>query len=122
MIAADIMNRSGLGVTANAAEFDIDDPASADLNRFARVRRRMNGLVETNRRRNLFLKRGMLNDVFVMKRLLEHHEIVWIHFLENFDIGQRVRRIGVTHQKNLRKRRADLLDHLDIPAWLDLYL
>src|SRR5438876_6063750 len=83
VVATDIVNSARFLVASDPPEFDVDDPAGADLDGFARVVRRVDRLIEADRRLDLLLKFGMIDHVFVMQRLLEHHHALAIHFLED---------------------------------------
>src|SRR5947199_8405877 len=82
VIAANVMHGPGLPVPANAAELDVDDFASTDLYRFAGILGGMDRFIEADRRLDMFLKLGMIDDVFVMQTLLENHHVVAVHFFE----------------------------------------
>src|SRR5258706_14436530 len=103
MIKADIMQSAGLLMPADPAEFDVDNLARADLDSFPGIIGGMDRFIEANRRPDLFLKLGVIDDVFIVQRLLEHHDVVAVHFLEELNIGEGVRRIRVTHETNSRK-------------------
>src|SRR5215510_1373679 len=55
-----------------------------------------------------------------MQRLFEHHEVIPIHFLEQIDVSERVRRIRIAHQGEFRKRSAHLFDDFQVPTGFDL--
>ena len=86
-------------MAAHPAEFNIDNLAGADLDRFSGVFGGVNGFIQTDGRIDLFLKLGMIDQVFIVQRLLEHHEVVLVHVLEHAGIGQRIRRIRITHER-----------------------
>src|ERR1041385_2840178 len=79
----------------------------------------MDRLVETNRCLYLLLQLGMINDVFVVQRLFEHHDVKAIHPFEKIDIGERVGRVCITHQLNIRKGHTYLADDVNIPTRLN---
>ena len=120
LIPAHIVHRSRFAVSADAAQLDIDNAARADLDGLARIVRRMNGLIEADRSSDLALKLGMVDHIFVVQRLLEHHHLEFIHPSEEVDIVERVCGIGIAHQQNLGKGGSHLPHHLHVPARLDL--
>ena len=80
----------------------------------------MDRFIQADWRLDLFLQLRVIDDVFMMQRLFEHHHVVLVHLLEHVCIGQRVCRVCVTHQENFWKCRPDLPDHFDIQSRLDL--
>src|SRR5688572_19615704 len=122
MITADIVNGARFSMTTNAPQLDVDNATRADPDCLARVVGRMDGLVETDWRLNLFLEFGVVDHVLIVQRLFDHHQVVSIHLFEHTDVGKRVRRIRVTHQIDFRKRGSYLPYDIDIPARFDLDL
>src|SRR5262249_31294708 len=121
-LAANVMNRSYFPMPANASQFDVDDFAGANPDRFPRILGRVDRLIETDRSFNLPLKLRVIDDVLIMQRLLEHHDVVAVHFLESLDIGQRIGRIGLRLQQNRGKAFTALRDNFNVPAWFDFDL
>src|SRR5207244_6741449 len=66
------------------------------------------------------LKLGMIDHVFMMERLFEHHDVKVIHLLEQIDVVQRICGVRVAHQSNIWKCGAYLADYFDIKTGLDL--
>src|SRR5215470_3097166 len=93
VVAADVVDGARFPVPADSSEFDIDNPARTELDCLPGISGGMNRFIKADRCRNLFLKLRVVDDVFVMERLLEHHDVVSIHFLENVYISERVRGI-----------------------------
>jgi len=60
------MNSLRFSMTAHSAELDIDNPASADLNRLTRIVCRMDRFVKTDWRLDLFLKFSVVDHVLVV--------------------------------------------------------
>ena len=102
--------------------FDIDDFAGADLYCFPGILSGVDRFIETNRRSNVPLKLGMVNDVFVMQRLLEHQHVVSVHFFEGLNVCQRVGRIRIAHQPNMGECGSHFADDLQVPAGFDFNL
>src|SRR2546426_4114694 len=115
-LTASIVHGARFPVATDAAEFDIDDLASTDLYCFPCIVSGMDRFIKADWSLDLLLKLGMVDDVFVMERLLEHHHVVSIHPFENVDIRQRISRVRVAHEPNVRKCRPHLPDHVHIPA------
>jgi hypothetical protein len=64
-----------LAQAAQPTDFDIDDPAASQVERFARVFDGMDALVQTDRCFQLRLQFGVVDDVVVVERLLDHHQV-----------------------------------------------
>ena len=79
----------------------------------------MDRFIQADGRLNLFLKFGMVDDVFVMQRLLEHHHVVLVHLLEQIHVSQGICGVGIAHQLDVRERGPYLADHFNVPARLD---
>ena len=65
---------------------------------------------------------GVVDDVVVRQRLLDHHQVKIVELAQMVGIGQRVGGVGVGHQLDGGKALAHLAHHVDIPAGLDLHL
>ena len=52
---------------------------------------------------SLRLQHGVIDDVVVRQRLLDHHEVEIVQLLEMIGVLQRVGRIGVRHQLDGRE-------------------
>ena len=70
----------------------------------------------------LRLQRGVIDDVVVRQRLLDHHQVEVVELLQMVGVGQRVGGVGVGHQLDGGKALAHLADHVHVPAGLDLHL
>ena len=89
---AKIVNAARGSVSADAAEFDVDDFAGADFDRGARVFDIVDAFIEANRRFDLALQLGVGKDVVPAKRLLDHHEVEGIELLEKRRVFEAYRR------------------------------
>ncbi len=69
-------------MASNTPEFDVDDSACSDLNRLAGIICRMDGLIETNRGLDAPLQSTVIDDVLIVKRLLDHHQIELVQLPE----------------------------------------
>src|SRR5262249_19402668 len=74
--ATQLMNSHCRRITPYAAQLDIYDLASAQLDRSARMLFGVDTLVETNRRIQATLQFRVAIDVIPTKRLLDHHQVV----------------------------------------------
>jgi hypothetical protein len=100
--------------------FDIDDAARADRYRLAGVLGGMNRLIQADWSTDVTLQFRMVNHVFVVKRLFEHHDVEGIHLPKAFNIVEGVCRICIAHQEDAGKYLTNLPNDFDIPARLDL--
>ena len=70
----------------------------------------------------LRLQLGVVDDVVVAQRLLDHHQVEFVQLAQVGGIGQGVRRIGIRHQLDAGKALAHAPHHVHVPARLDLHL
>src|SRR5574340_382546 len=59
--------------------------------------RRADAFVEADERLQMFLQFGMVDDVVMAERLLDHHEVELVQLLQVVDVGQGVGGVGVSH-------------------------
>src|ERR1019366_3304899 len=71
----DIVHAFSLAESGDAAELDVDDAAGAQLDGLLGVARGANALVEADGGLELRLERGVIDDVVVIQRLLDHHQV-----------------------------------------------
>ncbi len=82
------------------------------LDRLLGVMRGADALVEADGRLQLSAcKLGVIDDVVVRQRLLDHHQVEIVELLQTRRVGQRVGGIGVGHQLD----RGEALAHLAAP-------
>ena len=74
----DIVDALGFGEAAHAAELDVDDAAGVHRDGLLGVMRRADAFVETDRRFELGLQLGVIDDLVVRQRLLDHHQIEFV--------------------------------------------
>src|SRR6267378_7146535 len=72
---ADVMDALRGREPANSPRLYVDHPGRADLDRLAGVVTRVDRLVEADRRRDLTLQRGVVDEVVVCERLLDHRRL-----------------------------------------------
>ena len=65
---------------------------------------------------------GVVDDVVVAERLLDHHQVELVEPAQVVGIGQRVGGVGVGHQLDGGEALAHLPDDVHVPARLDLHL
>ena len=70
----------------------------------------------------LGLQLGVVDDLVVRQRLLDHHQVEFVQTFQTRRVGQRVGGVGVGHQQDVGKALAHLAHHVDVPAGLDLHL
>ena len=66
---AEVMDRSGFTKSADATDLDVDHTSRVEFKCLSRILRRMNRLIQTDRRLQLRLKSSMVNDVVMGQRL-----------------------------------------------------
>ena len=64
----------------------------------------------------------MIDDVVVIQRLLNHHQIIIVQLAQVIGVGQRVGGVGVGHQLDGGETLAHAADHVHVPTGLDLHL
>src|SRR5450759_3984266 len=118
----DIVHALGLAETGDAAELDVDDVAGAQLDGLLGVARGANALFQADGGLQFGLERGVIDDVVVIQRLLDHHEEKIVQLAQVVGVGQGVGGVGVGHQLDRGETFAHAADHIDVPAGLDLHL
>ena len=68
--------------------------------------RRANAFVQADGRLQLRLQLGVIDDVVVAERLLDHHQVELVELFQPRRIGQRVGGVGVGHQLDVGKALA----------------
>src|SRR5580698_5348050 len=113
---ADIVDSLGLGKAADSAGFDVDNAAGANLNGLRGIASVMDGFVETNGGSQQRLQAGVIVNVVVPERLLDHQEIELIELSQMLDLIQRVSGIGVATQDDFRPAGTNTFEYIDVPA------
>ncbi len=75
-------------MAADAAEFYVDDAASAQFDCGARVFDVVNAFVETNWRFELALQRDVRINIVVAERLLDHDQVIRVELLQQRRVFQ----------------------------------
>ena len=117
-----IVHAFGLAEPRHAPQLDVDDAASAQPDGLLRVVSRADAFVQADVRLEPSLQLGVVDDVVVAERLLDHHQVVVVELAKMFRIGQRVSRVGVRHQLDSGKTLSHPPHHIHVPARLDLDL
>ena len=109
-------------MAADPAGLDVDDAARPGRERICRLTGRVQRFVEADGRTNRRLERGVIADVVVVERLLDHHEIVGVELRQVGPVAELVGGVRIDHQRNRTEAGAHDVDGLDVPARLDLDL
>ena len=116
------MHAFGFGEAAHAPKLDVDDAARVQADCLRRLVRGADALVQADGGLQLRLQYGVIDDVVVRERLLDHHQVEIVELAQVVDIGERVGGVRVRHQLDGGEALAHLPDHVHIPAGLDLHL
>ena len=88
MFLTDIVDALGFGESAHAAEFDVDD--SAGLDSIAARHDAPSGCTRRGRWAFRFaLELGVIDDVIVSERLLDHHQVEVVELLQERSISRK---------------------------------
>ena len=79
----DIVHALRFGEAAHAAQLDIDDAAGAQSDRLLGVMRGADAFVQADGRLQLRLQLGVIDDVVVRQRLLDHHQVELVELLQD---------------------------------------
>src|SRR5580704_4434630 len=93
---ADVVNLLGFAESSYTSNFDIDEAACAGLDRNGRSAGADDRLIEANGGAQLLLQPGVIENVVIPERLLDHQQIELIEGPEMFDLIECVRRVRVT--------------------------
>src|SRR5690348_12310672 len=75
---AELMNRQRLRISANSSNFDIDHPATSEVERVFGPPGIGDAFVETNWRGQLCLQLRVIHEIVVIQRLLDHEQTEFI--------------------------------------------
>jgi len=82
------------------------------------VVRAANGFVQADGRLQARLQLGVVDDVVVRERLLDHHQVKIVQPAQMVGVGERVSGVGVRHQFDKRKTFAHAPHHVDVQPGL----
>ena len=116
------MNAQRRGEAAHAPHFHVDDFACVQVQCPACVLIGVDALVEADGRAQLRLQARMVNDVFMVQRLLDEQQLQVIKRLKARHIRKRVRGVGVHLQQQVRELLAHGGCRFHVPAGFDLEL
>src|SRR5688572_31097307 len=122
MSRANVMYLLGFGVSGNAPQLNVDDPARARINGLAGVFGIENRLIQADGSLNGLLKLDVIDDVVPGQRLLNHQQLELVQPFEEVDVSQRVCGIRVAHQEDGWKLPPHLSHDVQVPTRLDLDL
>src|SRR4029077_3807635 len=122
VVLADVVYFSGLAEPAHPANFDIHDAAGAGFDGRRGVARMPDRLVQTDGGFQFALQPGVIVDVFIPQRLLDHKKPEAIKFAQVLDLMEPIGGVGIAAQQNVRPARADPLKHVYVPARFYLHL
>jgi hypothetical protein len=118
----DSVDLPGGAVAAHSAKFDVDDPACAKRDCRLCVAQAVDAFIKTDRGPELWLQQGVLIDLVPRQRLLNVAEPEVVQLLEQIDIFEAVRGVGVDGKVDLGIALSHGLDEGDIFARFDLEL
>src|SRR5262249_21222458 len=119
---SDIVNSLRFPETRDAAQLDIDDAARAQTNGLLGMVRGADAFIEADRGFQLRLKRGVVDDLVMRKRLFDHHQIEVVELFELSDVGERVGGVRIGHQLDRGETLPDPAYDINVPSRLDLHL
>ncbi len=117
-----VVDRDGFTKSANASNFDVDDLARAQFQRGLGVAPAMDGFIQADAGLELLLQPRMEVKIVMPERLLNHQQVESVKPLQMLDLVERVSRIGVATEDDLRPASADFLEDLNVPPGLHLTL
>ena len=116
------MDLPGFDHAADAADFDVDDPAALHLQGLTRRVLGDDALVQAERGLHLFLETAVVPEIVGRERLLQQEQAESVQHLEAGFILEAVGAVGIGLEQDVREVFPHLLDHLDVPAMLNLEL
>src|SRR5437879_11076420 len=119
---ADIVDALRGREPANSPRLDVDHPRRAYLDRFSGVVTRVDRLVEADRRRDLTLQRGVVDEVIVCEGLLDHRRLRRIDPLEQGDVLEGVGGVRIEHEGKVGEVLPRRFRYLDLESRFDLQL
>ena len=107
-------------MSSNAAQFDVDDSASAQLDCGAGMAGMVDAFVKADGGPDLRLYLRMRMDVIPFQRLLNHEKLKVIECPQMVRICQTVCRIRIHREHNIWESVSNCRDEVDVLARLDL--
>src|SRR5688572_20637174 len=98
------MNADGLRVTAHPSDLDIDDAATAQLQRLSRALDSSDALVKTDRCRKFRLELRVIDQVVMFEGLFDHQQTKIVERPEMIEVCKRVGSVRINGKQNIRVR------------------
>ena len=76
----------------------------------ANIRQRQYGFIQANRGVDLALQFCVIDEIACRKRLLDHHQVVFIQSSQNVCVRKRVGRVRINRQSNVGELRPNSFD------------
>ncbi len=95
-----IVDGYGLTESSDAAVFDVDDAAGLHINGGQRITAVADGFIQADGRSDAFLQHGVVVEVVVPERLLDHEQVEGIESGQVIEIVEAVGGVGVATEQN----------------------
>src|SRR5438094_2640020 len=122
MPLAEVMNVTRHGEAPDTAELDVNDFAGAKFHCRTGLLFGVDAFIKANRRFQSPLKFDVAVEIIPPERLLQHHQVKTIELLQEREVVERVRGIGIHHQLDSWKFLSQSCDGLQIFSRPDLDL
>src|SRR5215469_18359235 len=118
---ADVMNFPGFAEAAQASNLDVDDAAGAAFDRGGGIARAFDRLVKTDGGVQFALQAGVVEDVIVPQRLLDHQQVKLIELAQVLDFVEGIGGVSVAAEQDVGPPRADFFEDVYVPAGFDFH-
>src|SRR5689334_21253363 len=108
--------------SAHSSDLDVDDFACAEFQSCLCIAPAVDRLIQADTALQLLLQSSVEIEIIMPERLLDHEQVEGIEFFQVVDLVQRISRIGIATQDDLRPASADLFKDFHVPSGLALYL
>src|SRR5262249_33013384 len=122
VLPAEIVDGHCVGEATNAARLDVDVATGVYGNRLPRLFQRRDAFVEADRRANLLLKLGVVQQIIVGQWLLDHGQMEFIDGPEERRIREAVAAVAINVEYRVGKLPTHGAKHRQIPARPELQL
>ncbi len=119
---AQVMDRHRLAQPADAPGLDVDHPARGHLQRLPRVPRREDALIQADRRAEFGLQQAVIPQIVLIERLFDQQQAQVVQRAQCGGGFQRVSRVRIDLQTDVREGAPHGLRITDVPAGFDLDL
>src|SRR5205823_6130552 len=117
---AQVMNRQGLRIAPDAPDLHVDDSTASHFQGLPCSRRTRDALVQANWRRQDRLQLGVVHQIVMIKRLLDHEQVEIVELPQKLLIRNGVGAVGVYGKQDVWMTAPHLSHHLNIPTGFDL--